>query len=181
MKKKNKCYCDFHFIIDEELKRQLLDRQIFKDTAGFSGTIVKILQLMYPRIEKEHFFGNERFSCYQFVTPDLTVDRQNVHVYLPLDLYRRLKLIHQDLNFYSIAQFLRWMLQLFLHLRSSHGSNLKQKLAALLALWRKQNAVVDLPQEIVRQLFKFRSRKPGKPRLVNIYNPGFSPLAVLRC
>ena len=181
MQKKNKPCCDFHFIIDEQLKKLLLDRQIFKDTASFCGTVVKILQLMYPCLEKEHFFGRERLSRYQLVSQDMGVARCSVHVYLPLDLYRRLKLIHQDLNFYSIAQFIRWILRLFLKLLAVHGSNIRQKLAILLALWKKQNAAVRLPQELLRQLSQFRSRKSGSLHLLCLYDPNFSPMAVLRC
>ena len=181
MSKTNTHLYDFHFIIDERLKKQLLNQRFFSETTSFSGIVVRILQLLYPRLEKEHFFGKERMSRYQLVAADLTLKRCSVHVYLPRDLYRRLKLIHQDLNFYSIAQFIRWMLQLFLKLVASNSINLRQKLDTLLIHCQRQIAAARLPLKIVRQLSSFMKCGIDKLRLMSIYDSNFSSMMVLHC
>ena len=53
-------------------------------------------------------------SKYMNVCDDPDVTRDHVHVYVPIGLYRELKLLHQGLNFYSIAQFVRGLLEWFL-------------------------------------------------------------------
>ena len=112
---------NFHLIIDQQLKTQLLSLPVFHDTTSFSGIVVRILQLMFPRLEKEHCFGRQRQSQYQLITDDPEAKRCSVHIYLPGELYRGLKLMHQDLNFYSIAQCLRWIIVLFLQLFNRYG------------------------------------------------------------
>ena len=173
-------YCDFHFVVNAKLKKNLLDLRVFRNVYSFSGIVVKILQVLYPRLEKEHFSGRERYSRYQLVTPKLTEKRCHVHVYLPMDLYRRLKLIHQDLNFYSMAQCLRWLIRFFLDLVNTHRHNLRRKLTTLLIYWRKQNSSNHLSESLLRQLKKFRSRKAGTIRFLNLYNSHFSPMIILK-
>ena len=82
---------DFHFIINKSLKRKLLALPCFQNTSSLSTIIIRILQLLYSRLEKEHFFGDTRHSQYKLVTTDSDEKRCSVHVYLPVNLYKRLK------------------------------------------------------------------------------------------
>ena len=174
-------YQDFHFVIDEQLKAELLQLRVFKNVTGFSGTVIKILRLMYPRLEKEHFRCVDRSSCYQQVSDDKSSQRCHVHVYLPKALYRRLKLIHQDLNFYSIAQCLRWIIRIFLNLVSRYSVNLKQHMAVRVNQWKKQNATQLVSNKDIRQLFFYFKSHQKKIHLLSVYQHDFSPVGVYLC
>jgi len=95
MPKTNDSLHDFHFVIDLQLQKQLMTQQVFPGTKSLSGIVVKILQQLYPCLEKEHFSRSQRYSRYELVTPNMTVERCKVHAYLPPDLYRRLKLLRR--------------------------------------------------------------------------------------
>ncbi|MBN2443927.1 MAG: hypothetical protein JXJ04_21370, partial [Spirochaetales bacterium] len=107
---------DFHFILDKKMEEELKHLKMYTLKRNLSGVIVKILSIIAPGLEKEHFIGKQRWSKYKYVNDDIGIKRKSTHVYLPFALYKRLKLIHQDLNFYSIAQLLRFFLGLFLDL-----------------------------------------------------------------
>ena len=172
---------EFHFILDQQSKRQLIKQKIFKGTHGLSNIIVSILRIMYPRMEKEHLFGRQRNSHYQKITSDPEQKRCSVHVYLPVDLYRRLKLIHHDLNFYSIAQCLRFIIHLFLELLADNRIDLKQHLIKLGKGWQKQNAKSTLSVNKIRQLLNSAKIPIQNLQLINLYNQHYSPLIIFRC
>ena len=180
MPKINKSYYDFHIVIDSHLKKQLQSRSIFRNIASFSGTVVKILCLMYPRLEKEHFSMKQKFSRYQPVTTDPNTLRCSVHIYMPPDLYRRLKLIHHDLNFYSIGQLIRWLLRLFLQWIAAAGTNIKQKLSKQISRYRKDILSAQLPHEISRQMSHFFNSTVGNLHLLNIYNRDAVPVKIYK-
>ena len=97
MKQKNiECH-DFHFKMDVDTRGELKGLDLCKEAGGVSGLIVKILQELNPRLEKEHFEGEQHLSRYEVVHPDMEVARVSVHAYLPVELYRRLKLMHQHM------------------------------------------------------------------------------------
>ncbi|MBN2443984.1 MAG: hypothetical protein JXJ04_21660 [Spirochaetales bacterium] len=93
------CIHDFHFLVDRLMKKRLVNLDIFKKTRSFSGIIVKILTIIIPFIRKEHKWGEQRLSKYAAVCDDPEEIRDNVHAYIPGELYRELKLLHQDLIF----------------------------------------------------------------------------------
>ena len=165
-------------MIDQQLKKKLLELYIFKQTSSLSGIIIKILRLMYPRLENEHYSCVDRENRYQHVNGDKSIPRCHVHVYLPQEFYRRLKLMHHDLNMYSMAQLLRWIIRCFLKLLSIHGIKLKEKLKPLLGLWQKQKTIISLPQKVMRQLSILFNHQQGNLKLLNLYKTDFSPLVV---
>ena len=176
MVKTVKDYCDFHFIIDARLKRQLLNKYLFKDTNSFSGIVVRILRILYPYLEKEHLGGRQRCCRYQRVAMDAAVERCSVHVYLPIDLYKRLKLMHHDLDVYSIAQLLREILRLFMGLFEEYGINLKKKLSSLLRKWHQQNTTATLTNPVIRQFLKEICYSQDEIHLLTLYNTFFIPV-----
>ena len=171
--------CDFHFIMDTEMKDDLMELDMFAKGGSFSRLIVDILALLSPVVEKEHFFGKERASCYEFVNDDLEIPRESVHVYLPGGLYRRLKLMHQDLNFYSIAGLVRFFLRFFLVEVGDCRGDEKRKIEELVRRWKKTK-IKKFSRESMRQLWQFISKKPAKIRLINLYNHLFSPIKIYR-
>ena len=171
---------NFHFIIDQQLKKRILNLKMFRGNPSFSGTVVKILQLMYPRLEKEHCFGKSRQSQYELIISDTELERCSVHVYLPRDLYRRLKLIHQDLDFYSIAQLIRFMLRLFLDMVKKYGTDFKEKLARCLKSWQQQTKAVSKTNKKKRQLLRILGCNLKQIKLINLYSTIFSPILIFK-
>ena len=107
--------------------------------------------------------------------------REHAHVYFPEDEYRRLKLMHQDLNYFSIAQLLRSFLKFFIDLVKEYGENVYQKLKKWFNQWNEENNKNRLTlREFVRQLWKIIRHIPDQNRLVNVYNGQYSPFWVFR-
>jgi hypothetical protein len=100
---------------------------------------------------------------------------------VPEALYRELKLMHQDLNFYSIAQMVREFLEWFLGFVDKCAGDALEELKKIFSQWAKEEANTKLTlREYVRQLFRIVQHLPGKNRWVNIYNRDFSPFWIFR-
>ena len=172
---------DFHCVLDRNMKEKLRDLDIFKRVRGVSGKVVRILQVLIPVIRRELKWGQQRMSRYMNVCDDPDVERDHVHVYVPAGLYRELKLLHHGLNFYSIAQFVRELLEWFLEFVEECEGNTLHKLQELFAHWAtiKKETRLTL-KEYMRQLFTIVQHLPGRNRLITVYNQNYSPFWVLR-
>jgi hypothetical protein len=163
------------------MKEKLRDLDIFKAVSGVSGKVVRILQILIPVIRRELKWGEQRMSRYMNVCGDPDVKRDRVHVYMPDWLYRELKLLHQGLNFYSIAQFLRGLLEWFLGFVEECDGDVLQELHGLFASWAKVKKETRLTlKEYMQQLFTIIQHLPGKNRLIAVYHQNYSPFWVLR-
>ena len=172
---------DFHCVLDRNMKERLRDLDIFKPARGVSGIVVRILQVLIPVIRKELKWGEQRMSKYMNVCDDPDVVRDHVHVYVPDGLYRELKLLHQGLNFYSIAQFVRGLLDWFLRFVEGCEGDILQELQKLFASWAAVKKETRLTLKgYMRQLFTIIQHLPGKNRLIALYNQNYSPFWVLR-
>jgi hypothetical protein len=172
---------EFHFVIGKSMKKRLENLDIFKEIMSLSESIVKILSLLAPVIKQEHKWGKQRMSRYMYVSPDPAEKRMHVHAYLPVDLYRKLKLIHQDLNFFSIAQIVRGFLVVFLVLVRKHGDNIFKKLEQMYKKWEKMADESRLTlRQYIRQLWIVIQHLPEKQRLITVYDEHFSPFWILR-
>ena len=166
----------FHFVVDREMKKNLKNLDMYEETGCLSGVIVKIFSLLAPLIKKEHKWGKQRVSRYLPVCDDPDEIREHVHVYFPGKVYRQLKLIHQDLNVYSIAQLVRGFLRFFLDLVNGYGNNVLHELKRLFKQWKEEDSKTRLtPRQTVRQLLQIIQHFSGKNRLINIYDRQFSP------
>ena len=172
---------EFHFIMDMDMKKNIMDLEMYQKEESLSGVIVKILSLMVPVIKKEHKWGEQRFSRYLPVCDDPDILREHAHAYLPENVYRKLKLMHQDLNFYSIAQLLRWCLVVFLGLIEGYRDKTFDELKRLFRQWNKENEEDSLtPREVMRQLRRIIRHLPDQTGLINIYCRNFSPFWIFR-
>ena len=172
---------EFHCILDRNMKEKLRDLDIFMAIRGVSGKIVRILQVLIPVIRRELKWGQQRMSRYMNVCDDPDVARDHVHVYIPDGLYRELKLLHQGLNFYSIAQFARWLLEWFFGFVEECEGDVLQELQELFASWAAEKKVTRLTlKDYMQQLFTIIQHLPGKNRLITVYNQNYSPFWVLR-
>jgi hypothetical protein len=100
---------------------------------------------------------------------------------MEVGLYRELKLLHQGLNFYSIAQFVRGLLEWFLGFVEGCDGDVLQELQEMFASWAavKEETRLTL-KEYMQQLFTIVQHLPGKNRLITVYNQNYSPFWVLR-
>jgi hypothetical protein len=172
---------DFHCVLTRDMKEKLQDLNIFKGAGSVSGMIVSILQVLIPVIEREFKWGRQRMSQYMNVCGDPDMVRDHIHVYMPRGLYRELKLLHQGLNFYSIAQFVRGLLEWFLEFVEGCEGDALEELAELFSSWAAEKKETRLTlREYMRQLLKIIRHLPGKNRLITIYNHNYSPFWVLR-
>ena len=178
MKQDTSGFCTFHFKMDIRMKNQLKGLALFRQVRSLSRLIVEILTLMVPLMEKEHLSGEQKGSKYEFVHDDPGVKRESTHVYMPDGLYRRIKLMHQDLNWYSMAQLLRGFLRVFLDLVDVYGDDYQEELDNLMG---KCNADIEesrFSHEVVLQLLKFIHQKSMIIRLFTIYNKVFCPMKI---
>ena len=166
----------FHFVMNRGMKKELKKLDMYTETGSLSDVIVKIFSLLAPVINKEHTWGEQRASRYLPVCDDPDEIREHVQVYFPAKVYRQLKLMHQDLNAYSIAQLLREFLRFFLGLVKEYGNNVVQELKKLFKKWKEKDSKTWIPpRKIVRQLLLILQHFLGKSRLINIYDRQFSP------
>ena len=172
---------EFHFILDRSMKSDLMELELYKKTGNFSGVIVGILSLIGPVIKREHKWGEQRDSRYLPVCEDPDEVREDVHAYLPRELYRELKLMHADLNYFSIGQMVRDFLRFFLDLAKEYGDKIFDVLQKLFKCWKKENRKNHLtPRMIMRQLWRIIRHLPGQTGLINLYSSDFSPFWMFR-
>jgi hypothetical protein len=167
---------DFHLVINQKLKEKLRTLKVFQNCNGLSRIIVSILEILAPIVKDEHNWGEQRMSQYRPVCKDPDEVREHVHVYMPLELYRKLKLLHQDLNVFSIAQLIRDFIGWFLDFVEGCKGDVLKKLKKMFTQSRAEELETKLTErEFMRQLWKIIHHLPGKNRLINIYNRDFSP------
>jgi hypothetical protein len=171
---------EFHFKIDSEMKSKLMGLHMFKTTGSLSRLVVQALTLLSPRIERSHLSREQKDSQYEFVNENKEIERESVHVYLPEYLYRKLKLIHHDLNYYSIAQLLRLILRVFLGLARRYGRMLQSKLIAAYKRWKAKSERRKYKYIPIRQLLHFIFQKPRISRHLTLYSNKYAPIDIFR-
>jgi len=98
---------EFNFMIGQELHIKI-ENYRNENNISYNKAIFIIFNMMIPLLKKEHFTGNEKNSKYQLIK---AVKR--VHLYLEDEIYREIKLIHSNLNFYSMAILVRFLIEEF--------------------------------------------------------------------
>ena len=172
---------DFHMVMARGLKEELRDLDIYKESGSLSGVIVRILALLGPVMEREHKWGEQRFAQYMPVAGDPDEVREDVHAYLRRKLYRGLKLMHADLNYFSIGQMVRDFLRFFLDLVKEYGDKIFDELQKLFKCWKKENKENRLTTRVImRQLWRIIRHLPGQTGLINLYSSDFSPFWIFR-
>ncbi|MBN2533654.1 MAG: hypothetical protein JXB88_12215 [Spirochaetales bacterium] len=167
---------EFHFVIAQSLRTSLEELRVFKGLHSVSSIVARILSLLVPVIKREHDWGKQRYSRYKYVSPDPKEKRVHAHAYLPEDLYRELKLIHQDLNFFSMGQIVRFFLELFLLLVKLYKDGILQELKSTYKQWRKDARDNQLTlRQYIRQLRIIIQHLPAGKRMINIYDYHFTP------
>jgi ferredoxin-thioredoxin reductase catalytic subunit len=172
---------EFHFVIARRMKEKLKELHVFEKSMGFSKTVTEILAVLRPVIQVEHKWGEQRMSRYRYVSDDKDEKRDHVCAYMDEDVYRELKLIHQDLNFYSISQIIRGFLEFFLDLVEEYGADVFKELKKVYKRWEELARECRLTlREEVRQLFNILPIIEGGNGNLTIYDHTFTPLYFLR-
>jgi hypothetical protein len=172
---------EFHFVIARSMRESLKDLKVFKKPLSLSKTIVEILKALRPLVKAEQKWGEQRMSKYRYISDDRDEKRDHVCAYLNEDVYRELKLIHQDLNFYSISQIVRGFLGLFLELVKTHGSKVFRYLKRTFRKWSEiTNSLRLTMREELRQLWRILPLIPGRKGVLVVYDNTFTPFYTLR-
>ncbi|MBN2531393.1 MAG: hypothetical protein JXB88_00805 [Spirochaetales bacterium] len=172
---------EFHFVIGQSMKTRLEELDVWGRLDNISGIIVRILLLLVPVIKREHDWGEQRESRYEYVSPDPNEKREHAHAYLPENLYRKLKLIHHDLNFFSMGQIVRFFIGVFFRLVDEYKEDVLKELERMYKEWEKEARDSRLTlREYMRQLrIVVQHLRPGK-RIINVYDHHFMPFWRLR-
>ena len=129
----------------------LLSEYAKETNKSISSIITMIIEKSLPFIEKNHISFQNKESKYSLIA--FPVDkRRSVHAYIPEEYYRKLKQLHQDLNFFSIAQILRKLIKYFFQACEKYGNEeLSAKTERIKELWKvkkelfiKENKVFQL-------------------------------------
>jgi len=151
---------NFHFKLEintiEKLKK-------INNIKSLSGIIKFIIKSGYKFIEKSHYFEKEKNSCYNNINQS-----KNFHIYLQEEDYRRLKQIHQDLNYFSIAQIVRKIINRFLFYYEKYG------MEELIKKINNLNNLISL--KLKKNIYKNKQLYQKKYYSIT-YNNEFSPIA----
>jgi hypothetical protein len=170
----------FHFIMDAEMKSSLCNLSMFHRAGTLSRLIIRVLTLLSPGMEKKHLKGEQMMSRYEFVNDYKDIERKSVFIYLPDKLYRELKLMHQDLNYYSMAQLLRLVLRVFLGLANVYGDDVESKLVVIYRQWKAKRDNRKYEWKPVKELLHFIYQKSRISRFLTLYSYKFQPISFYR-
>ncbi|MBN2535571.1 MAG: hypothetical protein JXB88_22020 [Spirochaetales bacterium] len=165
----------FHFKMDTKMIDDLKKLELFQKTRNMAETINRILLQFFTVIEKEHMFGVQRESRYELINEDIKVKRKHVTIHLPDYIYRRLKMLHDDLNFFSIAQLLRWLISGYVDFIKKYGDRWVRKLVTIIRRWQKDTRNSRFLLTYIHQLFEFNNEIIWIIQKYALYCLHFSP------
>lgn len=167
---------EFHFIMDENMKMDLLNLSMGDNRGTLSGKIMKILSIIMPIIKKVHKWGDQKYSQYLPITNEPEKKRHHMHTYFPEHIYRQLKLMHHDLNFYSIGQLVRGFLRIFLSFVKHFGNKVYWVLNQIFKRWNEEDKLNKLTtHDLIRHLSLILQHFPDQSGFINIYTRFYSP------
>jgi hypothetical protein len=168
----------FHFKMDVVMMDKLTDLELFEKTESLSETIKRILLELFPVIEMEDVAEQQRYSEYRLINDNKDIERKHVVVQLPDFLYRRLKSLHDVLNYYSIAQFVRDLLWWYVKLVKDFGDAYSDELMKLVKEWTKISKSSEILVEYINQLLTFTGDIIEIIKAFNNYSRKFTPRRV---
>ncbi len=150
---------EFNFMIGKELQDKIEDYCKTKNISR-NKCLTIILNMMIPLLKKEHFTGEERGNKYEIIT---AVKR--IHLYLDEKLYREVKLIHSNLDFFSMAGIVRFLIEDFFERVKKNNGDEKSVEREMREIWAEFNKTGVWWKMDIGQLFH--------PYLVISYNDYF--------
>jgi hypothetical protein len=180
-KKKEKKH-EYHFIIARKMVDELIRLDLYKATGNFSKVIEKILSVLIPVVKVEQEWGKQRESKYRLISEDLSEPRINVSAYLSEKMYRLLKQVHNDLNFYSIAQIVREVIEFFISLVKQYGEiGVFLYLKKQYKRWKEEEEDSQLTiDEFVPHILRIISCLPNFKGMITVYDENYVPFYYYR-
>jgi hypothetical protein len=165
---------DMHFVVNERLLKRLDKTTGKMKLKTRSATIVAIFNLLLPYLEKHQIKFKNNESKYRLVA-DLKETRRHIHAYVPEEVYRRLKELHEYSNFYSIAQILREIIKIYL--KKCFKLGVEEAVKKLESLKRKWEMVKKMK---MRKIFlrQLHDNNRTSPSLSITYDRFFHPLSI---
>ena len=124
---------EFNFMIGQELHNKIKDYSDRKNIT-YNNAIIIIFNMMLPLLKKEHFTGVERKNKYERIT---AVKR--VHLYLDIKIHREIRLIHSNLDFFSMAILVRFLIEEFFKRLEKNKNNEEKVKKAMENMEKKFN------------------------------------------
>ncbi|MBN2534346.1 MAG: hypothetical protein JXB88_15770 [Spirochaetales bacterium] len=170
----------FHFKMDIQMMDKVTDLALFQKTQNLSETLSRMLLTLFTVIEEEDVKSIQHFSKYKLINEDKNLKRKHVIVKIPDFIYRRLKSLHDVLNYYSIAQLVRWLIQFYLDLVRDCGDGYREELMRRVKEWVKSSRNSRFLIKYINQLLFFKDRIKRIIRIFYIYTLHFTPYRVFR-
>lgn len=105
----------FHFVINSDMHEKIVN---YSKSQGktMSKIIEEIIEKTIAIVRSRHYFDEEEKNEY----PKINWSKRIV-VKLKKNDYRELKLVHANLNVFSMAKIVRFMIDYFFHIMEIHG------------------------------------------------------------
>jgi hypothetical protein len=138
-----------------------------------SGTIVSLFEKLMPFIEKNHIKAHEKKSKYEIIS-NPEEKRHSIHCYMPEGFYLKIKQLHHDLNYFSMAQLLRKMIDYFIAGCLKYGiKKFLEKLNKIINIWKiKKDGYKKEKMLFMQQLF---TKNPNLPNILIYYDHNSRP------
>ncbi|HOJ63342.1 MAG TPA: hypothetical protein PLE45_02870 [Spirochaetota bacterium] len=98
---------EFDFVINQVLFNKIENLKKINNR-NFSVIVREIILLMMPVLRKKHLYEKRRKKDYKFIN-----GTEKIRVFLPEEIYNELKLVHDQLNSFSIATLIRELLEIY--------------------------------------------------------------------
>ena len=98
---------EFDFVLNKSLFDKIKDLKD-KKNKDLSVIVREIILLMIPILRKKHLYEKRKEKDYKFINAT-----EKIRVFLPEELYNELKLVHDQLNSFSIATLIRELLEIY--------------------------------------------------------------------
>jgi hypothetical protein len=173
---------EYHFVLAKSMVDELIKLGVYRGGGNFSRVIEKILLLLIPAVQVEQEWGKQRESRYKLISENPGEPRVDVSAYLPEKVYRILKQVHNDLNFYSIAQIVREVIELFVSLVRQHGIyGMFLYLKEQYKRWKEEREASRLTvDEFVPHMLRIISCLPHLKGMVTLYDEDYIPFYYYR-
>ena len=98
---------EFDFVINQVLFNKIENIKK-RNNKNFSVIVREIILSMVPVLRKKQLYEKRREKDYKFINAS-----EKIRVFLPEEIYNELKLVHDQLNSFSIATLIRELLEIY--------------------------------------------------------------------
>ena len=124
---------EFDFVLNQSLFDKIKNLKD-KENKDLSAIVREIILLMIPVLRKKHLSEKRRDKDYKFINAT-----EKIRVFLPEEIYNELKLVHDQLNSFSIATLIRELIELYFSGTEIYGEEKFTKM-----IQRLKKAIDDL-------------------------------------